>query len=42
VVVTFFFVGLFISIYVIAAGVIIALLIYEWYFLIRPRRRRKP
>jgi Flp pilus assembly protein TadB len=39
--VTFLFVGLFVSIYVAAAGLIIAILIYKWYFLILPRRKRR-
>jgi hypothetical protein len=29
------------SVYVISAGLIIAILIYEWYFLYLPRRKKR-
>jgi hypothetical protein len=39
--VTFFIVGMFTAIYVIIVGLAIAILIYEWYFLYLPRRRKQ-
>jgi hypothetical protein len=39
--VTFFIIGYFTYLYVIAAGLIIAILIYEWYFLYLPRRKKR-
>jgi hypothetical protein len=39
--VTFFIVGMLTSVYVIIAGLVIAILIYEWYFLYLPRRKNR-
>jgi hypothetical protein len=39
--VTFFIVGMFTSVYVIVAGLVIAILMYEWYFLYLPRRKKR-
>jgi hypothetical protein len=41
VLVTFFIIGMLTSVYVIIAGLVIAILIYEWYFLYLPRRKKR-